>query len=175
MNYDADMLQQQALLQVAARMIAAARTAPKARGADRIQMVFLTGEDRDLLAAEVERLGQEHQQSFFMRDANNIRKADGIVLIGVDARPRGNTFCGLCGFVDCAACTEQKGRCALAITDLGIAVGSAVSVAADARVDNRVFFTAGLAAVGLSCLGENVHIAYGIPLSITGKNIFFDR
>jgi uncharacterized ferredoxin-like protein len=50
-----------------------------------------------------------------------------------------------------------------------------VAVAADNRVDNRIMYTAGFAAVKLKLLGEEVKIAYGIPLSATGKNIFFDR
>jgi uncharacterized ferredoxin-like protein len=42
-------------------------------------------------------------------------------------------------------------------------------------VDNRVFFSAGRAALNLKTLGPEVRIAYGIPLSVDGKNIFFDR
>jgi uncharacterized ferredoxin-like protein len=48
-------------------------------------------------------------------------------------------------------------------------------VAADLRVDNRVFFTAGRAALNLKTLGEQVRIAYGIPLSVGPKSPFFDR
>ena len=59
--------------------------------------------------------------------------------------------------------------------DLGIAIGSAVSVAADLRVDNRVMYSVGKAALNIGILGEDVKIAYGIPLSISGKNPFFDR
>ncbi|MDT8308711.1 MAG: ferredoxin domain-containing protein, partial [Bacteroidales bacterium] len=55
------------------------------------------------------------------------------------------------------------------------AVGSAISVAMDHRVDNRIMYTAGIAAVEMKMLGEAVKIAYGIPLSATSKNPFFDR
>lgn len=48
------------------------------------------------------------------------------------------------------------GHCAYDDIDLGVAVGSAVSVAADLRIDNRVLFTAGVAAVQLQLLGEDV-------------------
>ncbi len=36
-------------------------------------------------------------------------------------------------------------------------------------------YTIGMAAVQLELLGPEVKIAHGIPLSATGKNIFFDR
>jgi uncharacterized ferredoxin-like protein len=38
-----------------------------------------------------------------------------------------------------------------------------------------VMFSAGRAAVNLKALGDEVRIAYGIPLSVSGKNPFFDR
>jgi uncharacterized ferredoxin-like protein len=50
-----------------------------------------------------------------------------------------------------------------------------VSIATDNRVDNRILFTVGLIAVELGLLGGDVKIAYGIPLSVSGKNPFFDR
>lgn len=57
--------------------------------------------------------------------------------------------------------------------DLGIAVSSAVSVAAMDKVDNRVMFSIGKAAAEMG-YAENV-LWLGIPLSVSGKNIFFDR
>jgi uncharacterized ferredoxin-like protein len=56
------------------------------------------------------------------------------------------------------------------LLDTARAVGSAVSMAVDRRIDNRVFFSAGRAAVNLK-----VRIAYGIPLSVGPKSPFFDR
>jgi uncharacterized ferredoxin-like protein len=38
-----------------------------------------------------------------------------------------------------------------------------------------VMFSAGKAAVSLGLLGAEVRVAYGIPLSVSGKNPFFDR
>lgn len=175
MFYEAERLEREHVSNAAAKLCAAARTAPKAKGVDTIRTAFVSGEDRFALADEVDRIGREHDAAFFLRDAECIRKADGVALIGTGAKPRGISPCGLCGFADCAGCRKANGRCALSITDLGIAVGSAVSIAADERVDNRVFFTAGVAAVNLGLLGEEVRIAYGIPLSMGGKSIFFDR
>jgi uncharacterized ferredoxin-like protein len=36
-------------------------------------------------------------------------------------------------------------------------------------------YSAGKAAIELGLLGTEVKVAYGIPLSATGKNPFFDR
>jgi uncharacterized ferredoxin-like protein len=58
--------------------------------------------------------------------------------------------------------------------DLGIALGSAVSLVADNRVDNRIMFTIGQAAARLGLLGE-YKLIMGIPLFVGGKNVFFDR
>jgi uncharacterized ferredoxin-like protein len=48
-------------------------------------------------------------------------------------------------------------------------------MAADFRIDNRIMYTAGKAAVELGMLGDDVKIAYGLPLAAKGKNPFFDR
>lgn len=53
-------------------------------------------------------------------------------------------------------------------------MGSAVALAADRRIDNRVMFTAGKAAANLNLLGKK-KIIFGIPLSVSGKSPFFDR
>ena len=97
------------------------------------------------------------------------------MLLGTKVQALGIPNCGFCGFKDCAENEKNNGICAFNTGDLGIAIGSAVSVAADNRVDNRVFFSAGRAAVNLQTLGPKVKIAYGIPLSASGKSIFFDR
>ena len=53
---------------------------------------------------------------------------------------------------------------------------TAVSVAASHHVDNRIMFSAGKAALNLNLFDDNqVKIAYGIPLSVSGKSPFFDR
>jgi uncharacterized ferredoxin-like protein len=58
--------------------------------------------------------------------------------------------------------------------DLGIALGSAVALVSDNRVDNRIMFTIGKAAAALGFLGE-YNLIMGIPLSVSGKSPFFDR
>ncbi|MDR3210388.1 MAG: ferredoxin domain-containing protein, partial [Planctomycetota bacterium] len=59
--------------------------------------------------------------------------------------------------------------------DLGIGTGSAVALAADRRVDNRVMFSAGQAGVNLKLFSPRVTAALGIPLSVSKKSPFYDR
>ncbi len=175
MFFDGEIMEREGVLGTARRMCTAARTAPKARGTDAIVTAVLTGEDRMALAGAMERHGQEQQLGFFHRDAENLLLAEAVVLIGVKNIPRNLSFCGYCGFPDCSACLEAGGICAHSMADLGIAVGSAVSVASSDRVDNRVFFSAGKTALADKVLGDGVVAVYAIPLSATSKNIFFDR
>jgi len=63
--------------------------------------------------------------------------------------------------------------CIFEALDLGIALGSAVKVASQMNVDNRLMYIIGAAAKELELLDADVII--GIPLSVTGKNIYFDR
>ena len=83
--------------------------------------------------------------------------------------------CKLCGVADCASAGKGGISCAMAVNDLGIAVGSAASVAMDHRMDNRILFSAGVAALKLGLFPEKIKMCFGIPLAVTGKNVFFDR
>lgn len=164
--------EEKALLDTACAICAAARTAPKACGIDRMDTAILIGEDKDALAEEMRRLNDD---SFFVRDADNVDRSGAVVLIGVTEETRGlNEICGLCHHENCAACRAANGCCVFNALDLGIAIGSAVSQAADLRVDNRVMFTIGKAAASLELMGEHTLIM-GIPLSISGKSPYFDR
>ncbi len=82
--------------------------------------------------------------------------------------------CGICGFDGCADCLSAGSACAFETIDLGIALGSAVSLAADKRVDTRIMYTIGRTAVKCGLLARS-EIAMGIPVSISGKSPFFDR
>ena len=176
MIYNSNDMELRAVMDTAQAMCAAARTAPKARGLDRIVTAVLTGEDQDALAAEMERMGAETGADFFIRDGGNLRAAQAIVLIGIRESKRGlGGICGYCHFADCAECARQGGVCVYDPVDVGIAVGSAAAAAADRRVDNRVLFSAGRAAISLGTLGEGVGQVFGIPLSVSGKSPFFDR
>ncbi|MCK8825409.1 ferredoxin domain-containing protein [Fuchsiella alkaliacetigena] len=162
----------------AAKLIAvAARTAPKGKGIDNLVTGIVgDGSEKEQLIEEMERLAEELEAPFFSRDAQNLADCEAVVLLGTKLGALGVPGCGFCGFADCKQQSESEtGICAFNAGDLGIAIGSAVSKAADFRIDNRVLFTAGRAAVNLGLLGDEVEIAYGIALNADGKNIFFDR
>ena len=57
--------------------------------------------------------------------------------------------------------------------DLGIAIGSAVKMASDLNMDNRIMASVGRAAAKMGIMKADE--VQGIPLSVKGKNIFFDR
>jgi uncharacterized ferredoxin-like protein len=99
-----------------------------------------------------------------------------MVLIGTKIKPLGLTYCGLCGFKNCEEKTQYPNHpCSLNTGDLGIAIGSAVSIAMNERVDNRIMYSVGMAVRELELLGKEVKIIYAIPLSGSSKNPFFDR
>ena len=74
MIYSSDDMEARAVLATAQRMCAAARTAPKAKGVDNLVTLVLTGEDKDRLADEMERLSEPLNYAFFLRDAGTMRE-----------------------------------------------------------------------------------------------------
>ncbi len=178
MIYNATELEQTAVVNGMAAMCAAARTAPKTKGQDFIYTLVLTGEEKLQLANKMRQLGEEYfgenASLWYGRDAANVEKAHGLVLIGVKNMGRGIGHCGACGFENCGECALAGGKCAYTFMDLGIALGSAVSVAADYRLDCRIMASAGKAAMAMKLVDEAI-VWQGIPVSVTGKSIFFDR
>lgn len=162
--------------QVALQMMTAARTAPKARGVDNLEIAAVTGEDIARLAERMEALvAAGEAPAFFRRDAGNILQAGAIVLIGTRNAILGLN-CGWCGHPTCTDKTEKApaAPCAFNMNDLGIAIGSAVSVASNCRVDSRVMYSVGVVAKQLHLLPD-CHAILAIPISATAKSPFFDR
>jgi uncharacterized ferredoxin-like protein len=95
-------------------------------------------------------------------------------VIGVEANTAGLN-CGFCGHPTCESLEAANGICSFNSIDLGIATASAAEVAGRHHVDNRVMYSIGRASLDLGLLGSKVKQALGIPLSVTGKNPFFDR
>ena len=176
MLYPSKEAEQAAVLSVAQEMCAAIRTAPKTQGKDYIDCCIVTEKELAELARKMEELGTAHEAAFLLRDAGNIRASAAVVLVGVKNAYHGlNELCRYCGMENCAACSKLGGECVYGPIDLGIAVGSAVALAADHRVDNRVMFSVGRAAMELGCLGSDYGCVLGIPLSVSGKSPYFDR
>jgi len=164
-----------AIERLAQEMCLAARTAPKARGVDLIITAIVKGDSIEKIADRMLEIHKEQKTSdSFVRDAESIRKSSHIVLIGTKLMSLAIKGCNFCGY---DYCTEKPdgALCAYNPGDLGIAVGSAISIAADHRLDNRVMFSVGRVAIDMGLLGKDVKIAYGIPLSASGKSPFFDR
>ena len=170
-------MEARAVDQVVELMALAARTAPKAKGVDNLVVVAARTKVKDQLAAEMRRIVQEDNGlPNFERDAGNVDKAAVVLLLGQRVKPLGPRPCGFCGYKDCEENLKNNGLCAISIGDLGIALGSAVSIAALHHVDNRIMFTLGRAAINLNLFDDKeVRIAYGIPISVSGKSPFFDR
>lgn len=176
MILNSNKIEKEAIINVAHNMCAAARTAPKAKGIDYIAACIITDEDVNKLADEMERLSKVLGYSFFMRDAQNVRSSTAVVLIGTSYNHRElNEGCGYCNYENCKECLKQGGVCVYDTIDLGLAIGSAVGIAANAHIDNRILFSAGRAALSLGMLNTEVKVIMGIPLSATGKSLYFDR
>jgi len=167
-------VEKNALKDVAEFMCLAARTAPKARGMDNIETLIVPVSKIPGLCSHMRRMAKRDNRRSIGRDAQNLKDVRTIVLIGTRVVPIGLN-CGFCGFKTCAALTKSKGVCAYNSLDLGIAVGSAVSVAARFHADNRIMYSAGKAAIECGLFKTPIKIAMAIPLSATGKNPFFDR
>jgi len=172
------------LIEAGKFMAISARTAPKTRGLDDIEIVLLSDEEElRRLADEMAKIGEKTDRGFFIRDSDNVRKSQAVLLIGVKASNPKDLNCGGCGYESCEDFKKALGKsgrdftgpsCALQLIDLGIAVGSAAKTASILNVDNRIMFSIGVAALKLGFL-KNSDIALGLPLSAYGKNIYFDR
>ncbi len=160
------------VMEAARQIMTAARTAPKGKGVDIIEVAVVTGEEIQRLSQEMKAVFEEKGMKFFLRDSDNILSAEAIIIIGTREQPQGLN-CGHCGYDVCAKRPEGV-PCALNSIDLGIAVGSACATATDLRIDTRVMFSAGLAAQRLQWL-PGCRQVLAIPLSASSKNPFFDR
>jgi len=174
MIYKSTVSEHNAALHCAEFMATAARTAPKACGTDLIETLVVQGDDKDKLASSMRELGKRNNKPFFIRDAGNVDDCHCVVLIGTAVKSRG-LDCNYCGIQTCAAADAHGVACAMAVHDLGIAIGSAAATAMDMRIDNRVLYTAGKAALKLKLFSEDIKMCFGIGLATKGKNIFFDR
>lgn len=161
-------------------MALSARTAPKAVGQDFIEARVLSDSERIALGNDMTAIGRERVIQGFERDGQNVLDSDAVLLIGLLPHKGAGLNCGACGHASCAEFNEKalsgdfKGpNCFLRALDLGIALGSAASTASLHNVDNRIMYRIGVSALRLGMSKSNA--VHGIPLSASGKNIFFDR
>ncbi len=168
--------ERETVIDCAKKIASAARTAPKACGDDSLEIKIVTGEDLVELGKYTESVGKEINTNYFIRDGIIMQNCEAAVLIGLKDQVLGLSNCGYCGLSNCGNCVKNGGHCAIKLADLGIAVGSAVSIAADMRVDNRVLYSVGKCAMEKGFFdSDKICNAYAIGLSISGKSVFFDR
>ena len=180
---DSRLFEKQGVLEAAKMMLVSARTAPKTGGVDDILTGLAEGEELEQIAKAMDDIGEERGIDGFHRDANNVRDSVAVVLIGVRGNKKYALNCGACGFDTCDDFThadEGQGMdfmgptCVFKALDLGVALGSAVKTASIFNVDNRIMYRIGAAAMKLRMLPEAT-VIMGIPLSATGKSIYYDR
>lgn len=168
-------------LKIIAQMMAvAARTAPKAAGQDFVKIEIVTGDALDKLAREMIAYGAKTGKKNFDRDGNNIAKSDALLLVGLKDPKTVGLNCGACGYPECAKLPaaqegpEFKGPyCAYRLLDLGIALGSAAKTAGILNADSRIMYRVGVLARQMKLIDSDYVL--GIPVSASGKSIYFDR
>ncbi len=173
----------QGVLRAGELMMVSCRTAPKSGGVDDIETTLVTGEEKDQIAREMQKMAEERKLDGFNRDADNVTRSEALLLVGVNGRRSFGLSCGACGHGTCKefeAATPVSGldfqgpTCIFKALDLGIALGSAVKTASDLNVDNRIMYRAGTAAKRLGYMSRS-SVVMGIPISASGKSIYFDR
>jgi len=169
-------------IEIAAKLMElSAATAPKSKGVSFVRTQVLTGETLQTLADAMVRYGEQTGKKDFDRDAKGVARSGAVVLIGLKGARAVGLDCGACGFPDCAGLERETKRqkefegpvCAFRLLDMGIALGSAVKTASMLNVDNRIMYRIGTVARQAGMVDWD--FVMGVPLSATGKNIFFDR
>ena len=167
-------------------MAAAARTAPKAGGKDFLEIVVVTKEEDLKKIAEVmkEHAPKSTNEAYWLRDASNIESSQALLLVGLSKPVTAGYDCGGCGYPSCGEFAKNREirekkmgytgpHCVMRMIDIGVALSSAAKTASLLNVDNRVQQRVGAAARALGLIqGE---VVLGIPVSITGKSIYYDR
>jgi uncharacterized ferredoxin-like protein len=170
----------------ASLMAASARTAPKAGGKDFLEIIVITE------AADLKRIAETMKayapkstnEAYWLRDADNIEHSEALLLVGLKKFQAAGYDCGACGFATCAE--FQKNRtptdkemgytgphCVMRMMDIGVALASAAKTAGLLNIDNRVQQRVGAAARALGLI--DAEVVMGVPVSITGKSIYYDR
>jgi uncharacterized ferredoxin-like protein len=166
---------------VAELMVVAAITAPKSRGQNFVQTRVISGGNLKKIADAMVQFGIKAGKKDFDRDAKGVAAADAMLLIGIKDAAALGLNCQACGFTSCAELNNQKKTngefkgpyCTFRMLDMGIALGSAAKTAMMFNVDNRIMYRVGAVVRDMGIVDWDYIM--GIPLSVTGKSIYFDR
>jgi uncharacterized ferredoxin-like protein len=192
-----NILEKSGLEIIAKLMAVSGRTAPKSGGIDHVRIIIAGSREQKSIAATMKKIGEEICRKLsdnklgkavrldWQSDARTITESGLLMLIGVEGRKILGLNCGGCGFPACSQMLKYPRvslaesmlsgpYCIFKVMDLSIAVGSAAKTAMEHNVDNRLMYKAGVAALRLGIL-KPCDLIIGIPLSATGKNIYFDR
>ncbi len=167
-------------------MAASARTAPKAGGKDFLEIVVVTkdADMKKIAQAMKDYAPKSANEAYWLRDASNIENSQALLLVGLSKPVTAGYDCGGCGYLTCAEFSKSRKlnekemgytgpHCVMRMIDIGVALSSAAKTASLLNVDNRVQQRVGAAARALGII--NGEVVMGIPVSITGKSIYFDR
>lgn len=185
-----------ALKNVAQLCAVAAMTAPKSGG-----QLFLRGskpfletvivDDKETLqrlAGWLRDRGGKLKSPIFLRDAETTDKVDLILFIGLRKWYPPMYDCGACGYGTCNEFLRDVPThhaeaskdweflgpiCQIRCIDLGIAVGSAAKLAGINNIDTRCQTRVAAAARHLGIIQSDLAVA--LSMSVSHKNIFFDR
>ena len=172
----------------------AAMTAPKSGG-----QLFLKGakpfiettivEEKETLrklSVWLREQGNLHKEAIWFRDADTAEQLDLVLFIGLCEWYPPQYDCGACGFGTCAEFSRAAAKaeaspdwqfagsiCQLRCVDLGIAVGSAAKTASLNNIDARCQTRIAAAARHLGVIKSDLAVA--LSMSVTHKNIFFDK
>lgn len=161
-------------------MAESARTAPKSKGEDVVEILYVDREEMEKIAAKMEEMAEEGDKDF-IRDAESVKKSQAVLLLGAKGDVAVGVNCQACGFDSCSEFKKSERRgskftgpnCVFRMIDLGIALGSAAKLSAIIGVDTRIMYRVGIAAKKLGMIDADV--VMGIPISATGKSPYFDR
>ena len=185
-----------AIRNIAKLCAVAAMTAPKSggqlfsKGAKPFMETVIVEDKAQLrqLADWLRAQGDKHKDAIWYRDADSAEKLDLVLFIGLAKWYPPVYDCGACGFATCAeflgAAPKHKTEgsddwqfagpiCQIRAIDLGIAVGSAAKIASLNNIDCRTQTRIAAAARHLKFIEADLAVA--LSMSVTHKNIFFDK
>lgn len=170
---------EESIIQAVEFMAISAKTAPKAKGNDFVGIKIITGQEIIDLADAMVEYGDKMNRKNCIRDGENVRKSTAVLLLSLENPEVPGLNCGACGQDLCADLEPREGSqftgplCAWRLLDLGIALGSAVKTASMFNLDNRIMYHVGVVARKMGLMDGEIVI--GVPVSASGKSIYFDR
>ena len=90
MIYNERDTRKEVVCEAAKQIMMAARTAPKGKGVDIIEIATVTGDDLLALAHRMREESEKRDMKFFLRDAGNIEQSDAVILIGTRRQVQGH-------------------------------------------------------------------------------------